>query len=83
MNNFNNDMNHFNNIMNSANNNNQINDINNFCNMNINYIYNISIYFSFIKNIEQKCLCEINIFKDSFPDKKMVFFVLFHMKAKK
>ena len=83
MNHFNNDMNNFNNIKNSANNNNQINDINNFYNMNTNYIYNINRYFSFIKNFEQKCLCEINIFKDSFPDKKNGFFCTISYESKK
>ena len=79
MNNFNNGMNNFNNIMNSANNNN----INNFYNMNTNYIYNIRAYLSFIKNIEQKCLCEINIFKHSFPDKKNGFFCTISYEGKK
>ena len=83
MNHFNNDMNNFNNYVNSANNNNQINDINNFCNMNTNYIYNISRYSSFIKNIEQKCLCEINILKESFPDKKQGFFCTISYESKK
>ena len=76
---------HFDNRMNPLLNNNQlgnfnqINGINNFDNMNTNYIYNIN---RFIKNFDQKCLCEINIFKNSFLDKKNGFFCTISYESK-